>query len=275
MFTVLHLERENPRGWARLIWRLHPPQPELVRVAVKSGAPFFILRVRTAGKEPPWDEILYMVGRCASRILTDTQLNLPKSQNIRMFIPRHLPLIAAMYTMADVLRRSQIPPQNCKIGVYDPLGTLCGRAETLLQCASDVRVCTTSTTMYDEESRRLMRLCGAGLTVGETTELFRGCNILLCTQADILPANVFAFACQGTPRENVFLCSDLHIPEPYRSQVPEGVDPTVFASALYELCGVRSLAQCRFGTIRRADEILTADEAAKRLQIERNGTVGA
>ena len=275
MFTVLRLVREKPRGWMRLVRRLHPLEPELVRVAVKSGAPFFVLRVHTAGKEPPWDDILYMAGRCASRILTDAQLTLPKKQNIRMFTPQHLPLLAAMNTMQDVLSRSALSPRECKIGVYDPLGTLCGRAETLLQCASDVRVCTSRTATYDEESRRLMRLCGAGLTVGETTALFRGCNILLCSHADILPANAFAFACRGTPRENVFLCSDLEIPEPYRSQVPEGIDPTAFTAALYELCGVRCLAQCRFGTIRHLDETLTTDEAAKRLQIERNGAVSA
>ncbi|MGN0635063.1 MAG: hypothetical protein ACI4I5_02480 [Acutalibacteraceae bacterium] len=270
MFTVLQVTQEKPRGFARILWKLHPPEPEFVKVAVKSGAPFFILRVRTAEKAPPWEDILYTVGRCASRILTDTDISLPENRNVRLFAPKHLPLIAAMRTMTEVLSLSDIPPHKCVIGVYDPFGSLCGRAEQLLQCASDVRVCTQRTAEYDEESRRLFRLCGAGLTVGETTDLFRRCNILLCADADIFPAQCVTFACRGTARENLFLCKALDIPEPYRSQTPENIDPGLFASALYELCGVRSLEQCRYSCILHEQDTWTLPEAAARFHARSN-----
>lgn len=274
MFTVLKVTQEKPRGLARLLWKLRPPEPELVKIPVKSGAPFFILRIRTAEKTPPWDEILYMVGRCASRILTDADITLPPSQSVRLFVPKHLPLIAAMRTLTDVLACSDIPPQRCTIGVYDPAGSLCGKTERLLQCAADVRICTQKTPQYDAESRRLLQLCGAGLTVGETTGLFRGCNILLCENADILSSETVTFACRGTAKENVFLCAHMQIPEPYCAQVPEHIDPALFASALYELCGVRRLEHCRYDSIRHAGEEMTAEEAAKYFHARRIEAAG-
>ena len=275
MFTVLQVTQEKPRRFAKILWKLHPPEPEFVKVAVKSGAPFFILRVRIVGKAPPWEDILYTVGRCASRILTDADIPLPDNRNVRLFSPKHLPLIAAMRTLTDVLSMADIPPNRCVIGVYDPLGSLCGRTERLLQCASDVRVCTQKTAEYDEESRRVFRLCGAGLTVGETTELFRGCNILLCDDADIFSVSCVTFACRGTAFENRFLCKAMDIPEPYRSQTPENIDPELFASALYELCGVRTLERCRYSRMQHGAETWTLSETAARLCVPRIGAANA
>lgn len=48
--------------------------------------------------------------------------------------------------------------------------------------------------------------------------------------------------------------NDFDLPEPYYSLKPEGIEKYKFAAALYELCGVFSLEECRFNSVNLGGE---------------------
>ena len=263
MFTVLELEPRVPTFREKVLHR-KPPQPQLTRVAVKSGAPFFILHVAAPPDAIPWDTVFYTAGRCAARLLTAPDIVLPKSDRVRRFVPQFLPLRTALQTLSYILRLAKLPPKRLCIGVHDPNGALCGSAEILLRYAADVRIVTEKPDDYAAYSRSLLEQYGAGFTVDTLVSLFRGCNVLLCPDAQILPDDsAVRFSC--TPAAGAFLLRGVPLPEPYAALLPDGIDPDLFAAALYELCGVHVLGTLCADCFAPDGTTLTPEDAAKRL----------
>ena len=240
MFAVLEpvADRRHP---ARL--RRRTAAAERIRVSVPGGASFFVLRIPVRGGTADGRRIRDAVG--GTPLLLPDGLQIPDDPPLRVFQPRRLPLLCAAQTAAEWLRRQNTPLSP--LGVLDPHGALRGNTACLLTAASDVRIATDRPGRFADDVHFAMQTYGAALTVDRSASILRGCRALLCGNADGVPGAETVFCLTQTVyRTDTIRLTGFRLPEPYRSLCPPQTDPLRFAAALYELCGVRSLARCRF-----------------------------
>lgn len=263
LFTVLDIVEEDLSVVGRFFRRMRREEPELSKVAVRNGAPFFLLGMRAIRGEIPWDKILQKVGRCASRILAREDLILPERVPFRRFTPEYLPLCTAENTLCEILKLSEIRPQKISLGIHDPNGALRGRLSALVPYCSDLRIVTNKTNDFEEECRRILENSGAGITRTDDLSALRSCNLILCRDASLIPAtDGFLFSAMPSPLPNCFYGCSLTLPQSEEALRPSFIDASLFAAALYELCGVRRLSTLSADFIRYRAMTLTPKDCA-------------
>lgn len=254
MFVVLQTE-EHAKGFLqRLREHISPDEPVLTKIAVRNGAPFFILTVKKKKHGVQWEDVAYAAGRCAPRIVAAENLEFPENGTIRRFVPEHLPFVMLFSTALEVIKKSGIPPSDVSIGVVDRRGILIHVIGKAAACACVVKVVTDRAERYEKASEKLMDECGASLIYDSEEEQLRGCNVIICNdriEARNGDAAVFSVSDSGIMQDSdrSFTAGSAELPKEYASILPDGIDPMVFASALYELCGVRRLEHTHYSTL--------------------------
>ena len=213
-----------------------------VRVPVPGGASFFRLVTPYCGGIP-WQAVRRAAGKLF--VLLPETPSMPKDELPRVFVPRQFPLLCTTQTAAALLCENA---PVASLGVLDPRGALCGHTACLLSAARDVRIVTDHPERFRQDVYSAMRERGAAMTVERDRALLRGCRVLVCENADDAPGGADAVFCmrQSASRTDTVYLSGFTLPDAYRSLLPKGTDPFLFAAALYELCGVRALGMCRF-----------------------------
>ena len=253
MFVVLQIENRKTGLVARARERFSPDEPRLSKIAVKGGAPFFVLSVRRRRDGVPWEELQAAAGRGASRILFTTDDRPPERSRLRAFEPRRLPFRAMWNSVADVLQKSGVKPSALSIGICDPEGGLCGELTRAVHLAAVVRVATRKTRLYETAAEKMMSRYGASVLVDKEEGFLDGCNVVVKRQEDAAPccavisANGFPLP-SPRPSTHPSLLTGEHIalPDDYASLLPANVDETLFACALYECCSVRAMEKLRY-----------------------------
>ena len=227
--------------------RLRRARPQLSKVAVPGGSPFFILR---AAARFPASELFRLAGRCAPVVLTD--LPIPPDVPVRRFTPNAFPQRRTANALLCLLRDAALSPQRVTIGIRDPQGALRGQVCAFLPYAADVRIVTRNAGAFDADILCAVREWGAGLTAGEDDALLDDCTILMdekcCTVQDRL-------SIAPTP---------VVLPPVYEARRPQLVQPEMFAAALFELCGVQAPAILQTDGVLLDGEINTFSQAAQR-----------
>lgn len=254
MFVVLQTEERATGFLQRLREHISPDEPVLTKIAVRNGAPFFILTVKKKKHGIQWEDVTYAAGRCASRIVASKELELPENGPIKRFVPEYLPFVMLFTTALEVIRKSGIPPSDVSLGVIDRRGILNHIIDKAAVRASVLKVVTDRTERYGQASEKLMDECGASLIYGTEEELLSGCNVIICNDrldAKNAGAAVFSVFDSGVMQDTdrSFTAGNAELPKEYASVIPAGIDHMVFASALYELCGVRRLENTTYGTL--------------------------
>ena len=239
MFTVIVPEPYR-RRFAEPLRRRKTPM--LCRVPVPHGASFYTLHVPYRGAFP-WQSALDIVGK--TPVLLPDGLHVPEGDPLRLFVPKRLPLLCAVQTVADALQKRDEKPVS--LGVLDPCGALCGYTACLLPLSADVRIVTDVPERFQADVHAAMRTYGAALTVRRERSVLAGCSVIVCESADGIPgADAVYCLRQNSCRADTVCLSAFTMPDAYAALLPEGIDALTFASALYELCAVYPLAQCRF-----------------------------
>ncbi len=228
MFTVLEIaDGKTARKCRR-------SRPQLVRVQVRGGSFFYVLRVPRRGDLPA---AFRMAARCAPVVLT--ALPVPPDMRVRLFEPRVFPLRRAAAVLCGILPRTRLPPQKLTVGVCDPDGALCGETHALLPLASDVRIVTGKPDAFAADALSARRLFGASLTVGEDAALLARCDAVVCAVPDAAFRDApVILSCR--PADGAFSLLPAQLPQAYAHLRPASVPTDLFAAALAERCGVRS-----------------------------------
>ena len=271
MFACLQITKEPPR------LRKSAP-PALVRVELPGGAPFFRLetaRRRRGDKsaargdksaargELPWDEIERAAGRLRTRMLFPGEVTPPPQPaprsaaqaqiepGLRAFAPRRLPLLLCLRAAQQVLQASHVPARQLRVTVVDSKGALTRQLEPLVSLAGSLRVFTPEPQLYRATAQQLQRRYGVTLILSSSPGCFAQSHVVIADDLRLFTGRetglIFTPDAE-TPLPNcrVARCGAPVLPEAQGCLCPPGIDPLLFACALYELCGVKEMERLRF-----------------------------
>ena len=254
-----------PAQGGRLLDRRRNTPPALVRVNPPAGTPFFRLEAPARkGRALPWAAMEQAAGRLRTRLLFPEGVAPPpppaacsaaQSQlepGLRAFQPKRLPLLLCLRAAHQALRTAGVPARELRVTVVDTKGVLSHTMELLVPLAGSLRVYTPDFSLYRATATKLLHRYGATLILSDSPGCFAQSHVVV---ADDL--RLFTGREQGlifTPDTETSLkgcrvvrCRMPQLPEAYAKLLPTGIDPLLFACALYELCGVKEMERLRFG----------------------------
>jgi len=259
MFACLTLSQAQGRAWRK------PAAPQLVRVEVPNGAPFFLLQAQSRKGQLDFNAIEQAAGRLRTKMLFPQGMELPpvpqassaaKAQlepGLRAFAPRRLPLLLCLRFAQQVLRASRIPARSRSVTIVDQKGMLCRSLEPFVQLAGSLRVFTPEPAAYRATAEQLLRRYGITLIVSSSPACFVQSDVVVADDLKLFTGRERGIIFTPNPLERslpglrVVQCEQPTLPVPYGSLCPPGIDLMLFASALYELCGVKEMERLSFG----------------------------
>ena len=84
MFCVLSVRERNRTIFERIFGKLLTDDYSVKTIPVYKGAPFFSLDITTSKKEINWEDVIFAVGKCASRLVLNGHVRLPENPNIKI-----------------------------------------------------------------------------------------------------------------------------------------------------------------------------------------------
>lgn len=276
MFATLQLQPQETEFLKKIYRRLRPARTQAIQVAVKGGTPFFCVEAARRRNGIPWDDIAFCAGRCAGRMLLPQGLIPPDDSPVKPFLPSALAPLTLFNTVCEVLSRRATPPTEECITLLDARGLLAHRAGRLLPFASLVRIVTENTAAYERTADRVMEEYGAALLIQNTLSGARDSTVLIAPDGlaeSFFPEKKCAvFTNRETRGGHIcVLISGIDLPEQYGRLLPAGIDPDLFAGALYEECGLRALGERTCTRLRLYGTTTNIGGAARMLAAMKNG----
>ena len=255
MFACLLPQNAPNRSWRK------PAPAQLVRVDAPGGAPFYRLEAPLRRGQLDWNAIEQAAGRMRTKMLFPEGLAPPAppqassparaklEPGIRAFVPRRLPLLLCLRMAQQVLRASQTPARNLSVTIVDQRGMLSRCLEPFVPLAGSLRVCTPDAAAYRAASAQLLERYGVTLILSCSPGCFAQSDVVIADELSLFTGRErgLIFTPDSKPHSRAVRCKEPALPEPYAKLCPEGFDPLLFASALYELCGVKEMERLSFG----------------------------
>lgn len=262
MFACLQPLPRETAPWARLRARRHPEPPRMVRVNPPTGAPFFRLEVREGRNGIPWNEVERAAARLRTRMILPEGVELPAAPRacvkgeagLRLYEPKRLPALLAMRAAQQTLRKCAAPAQRLTAALVDPRGVFTRSLEPLVPLAGNLRVYCPDFSIYRAAAALLLERYGMTLILSDSVACFAQCDVVVAPKLELFTGRerglIFtpdALRDARLRRCHVVRGLDPQLPPALEALRPPGIDPLLFASALFELCAVREMEHLPFG----------------------------
>lgn len=240
MFTVLNITKRKTNIFEKLFGCFIKDEYVVRTVGVYKGAPFYELNVTVGKREVDTQKILDCVGRCSRRIVTNNFDLLPQNSDFNLFKSNKLYSKMMQNTFVKILDNNDFKKHPVSVCVVDANGLNTDFARMLCDYSSTLMIVT-------EKGERYRKICD---DIMEDTGL---CPIMKNNVSDEkivinLDENTMTVN-NGNGSYILQSGDDFIVPEIYDYLKPKEIDKYDFYSALYELCGVFSLADCVFESI--------------------------
>lgn len=216
------------------------------RITLPSGEAFFIVYVSCRKNNIPWKKLERCLGVLRKDILLPDDIKIADKVNVTAFEPGILPGIILMNTAADYMLKNK--PFMCgSLTVIDEKGTYQSYIEKLIKCFSSIKVITPKASEYEDVARRLLEDYGFSLLVSDE-DSFESDVIISenCNVPSYYSGKVMSIKKKYIMNAEVFTGSGIELPEEYEKLCPDNIDRLLFASALYEKCGVKEMSSLRY-----------------------------
>ncbi len=237
MFCVLSVKERNRTLFERFFGRFLVDDYSVSTIPVFKGAPFFMLDITTSKKEIDWENVVFSVGKCASRLILTGDLKIPDDLNVGIFKSKILYEKMMKNTYVKILENNK--SKLFKISVMDTNANNRDFVKQLSSYADSLYIFTLNKEAYSGTCEAITNETGMCPVL---TNSFDNAEIKI--NADTLIMTI----CYGE-NMNISSGADFSVQHVYENLLPNGVDKYDFYSALYELCGVFSLGENIFDTI--------------------------
>jgi hypothetical protein len=174
---------------------------------------------------------------------------------IRPYEPKRLPALLAMRAAQQVLRKCATPAQRLSVALVDPRGVFVRSLEPLIPLAGSLRVFCPDFSIYRATAALLLERYGVTLILSDSVASFAQSDVVvapslhLCTGRE---RGLLFTPDAKTPLPGCRVALGMHpqLPDALERLRPAGIDPLLFASALFELCGVKEPELLQFQAFR-------------------------
>ena len=254
MFAAVMITPQPSRLTGRIGQMLRRPRPSVRRLR-RDAASYWLITAPSTGRGVDWELVGDCAGRQRRRLVVDPSIELPEDAGIARFEPNEFPFLLAFNAAKSALQHSRVELWKRTVGVVDPEGRCQNQVMELLSYATCVKVCTQRPERYEAFCRQMLALYGAPVLVCRDEEPLNDCLLVVSAAPRPLgldqnlpvigaksggaaPLELWDFACE--------------LPGEYQGFAPEGMDPTYFLAALYELGHRKALGKtiptaCRMG----------------------------
>ena len=252
MFCVLKINRRKQTFFEKLFGSFIKDEYNLSAIPVFKGAPFYLLDVCIGKKGIDWEKVLSFVGKCASRLVVNSEIEIPKDMNIGVYKSEKLYDRIMKNTFLDIIKNNTDKRNLLNISVLDKQGEYTEFIEKLSSFSSSITIATDNKENYFNVCDKIQKNTGMCPVI---TNDFTDKDVKINTDTNIMTIR--------TNKElmNISSGESFSVSPIYEKLLPDGVDEYDFYSALYELCGVFSLGECVF------DNLMVNNEKKRREDI--------
>lgn len=240
MFTVLNVTERKNNILEKIFGGLIKDEYEVKTVAIYKGAPFYQLDVRVGKRGLDTQKIVDCVGKCSRRLVTNDFNLLPNNKELGLFKSNKLYGRMMRNTFLTILYNNGINKSPLPICVIDKSANNTDFAEKLCEYASSLTIITDKRDKYNPICERITEETGlCPMVKSESTDE----RVVIDLDNNLMKI------CLENEEKTVENGEDFTVPEIYNYLKPQSIDKYDFYSAVYELCGIFSLADCNFETI--------------------------
>lgn len=240
MFCVLKINRRNQTIFEKLFGAFMKDEYNLSAIPVFKGAPFYLLDAYVGKRGVDWERVLLYVGKCASRLIVNCDVEIPDNMNIGIYKSEKLYDKIMKNTFLEIIKNNTDKTKLLNISILDKQGKYTDFTEKLSSYSSSITVATDNKEKYSDVCSRIKENTGM-------------CPVLISDFADKevkinTDTNIMTIRTRSE-FINISSGKDFSVPSIYEKILPDGIPSYNFYSALYELCGVFSLGECVFDNL--------------------------
>ncbi len=236
MFSVLSVTEEK-----RSVFRRRKCEVEMLLSPVKGAAPYKVINASSCKKGIDWKTVALAAGNSAGCMLLPQGVRAPETSGIEEFVPRYLPGIILLNTIAVL--SAERNSEKLSVLVDDESGVLAGYIERIVPYVAKITVVTQSPEKYFKPTVDIMDRYGATVKVCERVN-----------EAERFDYGISQEDIAGVTR--LFKPSSLldgkccvNIQEEILRMCPPGINPFLFACALFECSGLKSVGDLTLQTV--------------------------
>ncbi len=245
MFTVLNISKRNNNIFEKLFGCFIRDEYDVKTVGIYKGAPFYQLNVRVGNRGVNCQKILDCVGKCSKRMVTNDYDLLPETDDFGLFKSNKLYNKMMQNTFVEILSANDINNSPLPICLVDEKASNTDFAERLCKYCSTLAIVTLKREKYNSVCEEITENTGLCPIFKNESN---GERIVIDLDNNVMEI------CGDNKKTIINNGEDFVVPEIYNYLKPETINKYDFYSALYELCGVFSLADGVFETISMNNE---------------------
>lgn len=240
MFCVLKINKRNGRIFEKIFDSILKDEYSVSTIPVFKGAPFYLLQITVGKRGVDWERVLMSVGKCASRLVVDNQVEIPENMNIGIYNSQSLYTEMMKNTFLKIIQNNTDRKTYFDISVLDKKAEYTDFIEKISLLSSSLSITTDKKEKYENVCEKITESTGLCPVMKKE---FTDAQIKINTENNTMTVNyngnIF----------NIHSGCDFTVPSMYEKLLPDGISKYDFYSALYELCGVFSLGEGFFDTI--------------------------
>ncbi len=250
LFTVVDLKNEKKTKTQRFFNYFKKANVKIKETEVPFGKSFFISEAEIHRGKIPWKEIKES-SESENFILP---FELKENAPIKEFEPKILPQRMLFNSALDYIEKLNLPPTKTRFTLVDPKGVLIESLTPVLKLASLITVITKKEQEYTELSDRLFEAYGISLMIRSAYhETKRENSFLFDYKGEGIPLSYKGTAFSKEKKHllngKTLTPGGFNLPPEYENLWRKNTDKLQFASALYELSGVKALGNIRFNEL--------------------------
>lgn len=212
------------------------------RVTLANDEAFFIVTAEKSYGRVPWKKLESSMGILRKDVILAKGLEKPKC-SISEFEPDVFPRILLINTAIDRLKAHKYK----SLIIIDEKCIYMKYIRQLIDSFERIRVITPEAEKYEPIARALMETYGFSLEV--SAEASYGGDVVISHRCDVplyFSGLVFSNERKFLMNAQVITGGEIVLPQDYDKLRPDGIDPLLFASALYEKCNVTEFGSLKY-----------------------------
>ncbi len=269
MFTTITTISEPKNFFGKLKHKLLPPPIKSEIITVPDGCGFLHLEVPLIRGEIQWSNVKTVAGQNAANLVLPKWITPPDGNRIKAFKSIDLPRRITVNSIIKLLSmRKNIMNE---IAVIDYMGGCAGLLEKLPEYSAGILIVTAKPERYESVKRSAMNTYGVTLRITDDISKAFDCPLVMIPSpmwsavAFSRLSVIIAADSRNIYSSNVYLANGINLEQRYLDLLPEGVSPLYFASALYEISGVKSIKYCFSPVFSKNNHIFTYYDVLKSL----------